>query len=216
MANAVILSIDIASELDLNNEIILDGDAAAALFLEARTANSWADEEVTDQTLHAIYALTKMGPTAFNGQPLRITWIRSTEARERLVEHMMDGNKAKTLTAPMVAVLSFSKEWHSLLPTTAPHMAEMLMPMFEANVESRTAAANNNAHVQAGYFILAARAAGLAVGPMTGFDSAGVDAEFNADSSHQSFMVVNLGKPSGAADRDRLHRLEFDLATVTL
>lgn len=210
------MSIDIATEIDLNNELILDGDAAAALFLEARTANTWTDEEISDDTLQAIYALTKMGPTAFNGQPLRITWVRSAEARERLVEHMMDGNKAKTLTAPMVAVLSFSKEWHSLMPTTAPHMADMLMPMFEANEESRTAAGNNNAHVQAGYFILAARAAGLAVGPMTGFNPAGVDAEFNADNGHQSFMVVNLGKPAGQSAHERLHRLDFDLATVTL
>lgn len=210
------MSIDIATEIDLNNELILDVDAAGALFLEARTANNWSDEEISDDTLQAIYALTKMGPTAFNGQPLRITWVRSAEARERLVEHMMDGNKAKTLTAPMVAVLSFSKEWHSLMPTTAPHMADMLMPMFEANEESRTAAGNNNAHVQAGYFILAARAAGLAVGPMTGFNSAGVDAEFNTDNGHQSFMVVNLGKPAGPSAHERLHRLDFDLATVTL
>ncbi|ALO66128.1 malonic semialdehyde reductase [Arthrobacter alpinus] len=210
------MSIDIATETFLHKELILDGDAAAALFLEARTANSWSDEEISDETLQAIYALTKMGPTAFNGQPLRIMWVRSAEARERLVEHMMDGNKAKTLTAPMVAVLSFNTEWHSLMPTTAPHMADMLMPMFEANAESRTASGNNNAHVQAGYFILAARAAGLAVGPMTGFDSAGVDAEFNAGSTHKSFMVVNLGKPNGGLDRERLQRLEFDLATVTL
>ncbi|POH56995.1 malonic semialdehyde reductase [Arthrobacter glacialis] len=210
------MSIDIASEPDLNNQLILDADAAAALFMEARTANSWSDEKVSDETLQAIYALTKMGPTAFNGQPLRITWVRSSEARERLVEHMMDGNKAKTLTAPMVAVLSFSQEWHALMPTTAPHMADMLMPMFEANVESRIAAGNNNAHVQAGYFILAARAAGLAVGPMTGFNPSGVDAEFNGDSNFKSFMVVNMGKPSGDVDRDRLHRLDFDLATVTL
>lgn len=209
------MSIDIATEIDLNNELILDGAAAATLFLEARTANNWSDEEITDETLQAIYALTKMGPTAFNSQPLRITWVRSTEARERLVEHMMDGNKAKTLTAPMVAVLSFSKEWHALMPTTAPHMAEMMMPMFEANVESRTAAGNNNAHMQAGYFILAARAAGLAVGPMTGFNPAGVDTVFNADNSHQSFMVVNLGKPSGTSTHERLTRLDFDLATAT-
>ncbi|MHA7268951.1 malonic semialdehyde reductase [Arthrobacter sp. HLT1-20] len=207
---------DIASELDLNNQLILDADAAAALFTEARTANTWSAEEVSDETLRAIYTLTKMGPTAFNGQPLRITWVRSSQARERLVEHMMDGNKAKTLTAPMVAVLSFSQDWHALMPTTAPHMADMLMPMFEANAESRIAAGNNNAHVQAGYFILAARAAGLAVGPMTGFNPAGVDAEFNADSHFKSFMVINMGKPSGDADRDRLHRLDFDLATVTL
>lgn len=210
------MSIDIAPEIDLDSQLTLDSDATAALFLDARTANSWSDEEISDETLQAIYALTKMGPTAFNSQPLRITWVRSTEARERLVKHLMDGNKAKTLTAPMVAVLSFTTEWHSLLPTTAPHMAESLMPMFEGSIDTRSAMGSNNAHLQAGYFILAARAAGLAVGPMTGIDPAGIDAEFNADSTHKSFMVVNLGKPAGPSAHDRLHRLDFDLATVTL
>lgn len=209
------MSIDIASEIDLNNQLILDADAAGALFLEARTANSWSDEEISDETLQAVYALTRMGPTAMNIQPLRISWVRSTEARERLVAHMGDGNKAKTLTAPMVALLSYTNEWHELLTTTAPHMAGMI-PMFESNVETRNAMATNNAHLQAGYFIVAARAAGLAAGPMTGFDAAGMDAEFNSDSPYKAFMVVNLGKPNGVVDRDRLARLDFDLATVTL
>ncbi|WP_104111826.1 MULTISPECIES: malonic semialdehyde reductase [unclassified Arthrobacter] len=209
------MSIDIATETDLHKELILDGDAAAALFLEARTANSWSDEEISDETLQAVYALTKMGPTAMNIQPLRITWVRSEEARARLVEHMSDGNKAKTLTAPVVALLSFTNEWHDLLTTTAPHMAKMI-PMFEGNADLRKTMAANNAHLQAGYFILAARSAGLAAGPMTGFDAAGMDAEFNAGTPYNSFMVVNLGKPNGVADRERLQRLEFDLATVTL
>lgn len=209
------MSVDIATEISLQDELILDADATAALFLEARTANSWADEEISDETLQAVYALTKMGPTAFNMQPLRISWIRSAEARERLVAHMGDGNKAKTLGAPMVALLSYNKDWHEVLPTTAPHMAGMI-PMFEQNVPLRHAMAANNAHLQAGYFVMAARAAGLAAGPMTGFDMDGMDAEFNADSTHKVFMVVNLGKPNGVVDRDRLARLEFDVATETL
>lgn len=209
------MSTDTATEINLDDALILDGAAAAALFLEARTANSWSDEEITDETLQAVYALTRMGPTAMNIQPLRITWIRSAEARGRLVAHMNEGNKAKTLGAPMVAVLSYTNEWHELLATTAPHMASMA-PMFEANTETRNHMALTNAHLQAGYFIVAARAAGLAAGPMTGFDAAGIDAEFNAGAPHTAFMVVNLGKPNGVVDRDRLHRLEFDLATTTL
>lgn len=209
------MSIDISSETNLTDSLILDADTAAALFLEARTANSWSDEEITDETLQAIYNLTKMGPTAMNIQPLRISWIRSGEARQRLVEHMNDGNKAKTLGAPMVAVLSFTNEWHELLPTTAPHMAGMV-PTFEASLETRSAMGHNNAHLQAGYFILAARAAGLAVGPMTGFNGAGIDAEFNTGTPHTTFMVVNLGKPSGTEARARLERLGFNDATETI
>ena len=210
-----IMTIEITREFDLDSELILDSDAAAALFLEARTANSWADEQISDETLQAVYTLTKMGPTAMNIQPLRIAWIRSSEARAQLVEHMNEGNKAKTLAAPMVAVLSYTNEWHNLLERTTPHMASMA-PTFEKNLDSRNTMAVTNAHMQAGYFILAARAAGLAAGPMTGFDASGVDAHFNAYTSCSAFMVVNLGKPSGVIDRQRLPRLDFDSATVTL
>lgn len=209
------MSIDIATEIELSDELILDASTTAALFLEARTANSWSDEEISDETLQAVYALTKMGPTAMNIQPLRISWIRSTEARERLVEHMNDGNKAKTLTAPMTAILSFTTGWHDLLPTTAPHMAAMI-PSFEENADARQNMGLTNAHLQAGYFILAARSAGLAVGPMTGFDAAGINADFNAGTCESVFMVVNLGKPADTNDRPRLPRLDFDVATATL
>ncbi|MDO5753549.1 malonic semialdehyde reductase [Arthrobacter sp.] len=209
------MSLDVATEPDIHHELIVDKEAAAALFLEARTANNWADGEIAEETLQAVYALTRMGPTAMNIQPLRITWVRSPEARGRLAVHMNDGNRAKTLAAPMVAVLSYTPEWHELLPTTAPHMSSMV-PTFESNPDARKLMAVNNAHLQAGYFIMAARAAGLAAGPMTGFDAAGLDCEFNADSDSKSFMVVNLGRPSDVIDRPRLPRLEYDAATVTL
>lgn len=209
------MSVDIASDTNLQDELILGTDAADALFLEARTANSWAEDEISDETLEAVYALTRMAPTAMNIQPLRITWVRSAEARERLVAHMADGNKAKTLTAPMVAVLSYDTDWHELMPTTAPHAAGMV-PTFAANDALRQGMAANNAHIQAGFFIMAARAAGLAAGPMGGFDAAGIDAEFNADTKRTAFLVVNLGKPDGIVDRERLHRLEFDAATATV
>lgn len=209
------MSIDIAPENTLDASLILDSEAANALFLQARTANSWANDEISDETLEAVYALTKMGPTAMNIQPLRITWVRSTEARERLVAHMADGNKAKTLTAPMVAVLSYTNEWHQLLETTAPHMSGMTN-VFEGDADTRNHMALTNAHLQAGYFILAARAAGLAAGPMTGFDAAGLTAEFHAGTPLTAFMVVNLGKPDGVTDRERLARLDFGHATVTL
>lgn len=205
----------LAPEIDLASELILDAAAAESLFFEARTANSWAEDEVSESTLQAVYAMTRMGPTAMNIQPLRIIWVRQGDARERLVAHMNEGNKAKTLGAPMVALLSFDANWHELLPTTAPHMASMV-PVFEADTATRTAMAKNNAHLQAGYFIMAARAAGLAVGPMTGFDMAGMDAEFNTDNSSSAFMVVNLGRPDGVVHRARLTRLGFEEATLTL
>lgn len=209
------MSIDITQEINVHDDLILDPQATDTLFLEARTANSWADGDISEQTLQTIYALTRMAPTAMNIQPLRISWIRSPEARARLVAHMSEGNKAKTLTAPMVAVLSYDTDWHELMPTTAPHAAGMI-PTFAANDSLRQGMAANNAHIQAGFFIMAARAAGLAAGPMGGFDASGIDAEFNSGTQRKAFLVVNLGRPNGIVDRDRLHRLEFDAATQTL
>lgn len=209
------MSIDVAPVNTLEDQLILDGTTADALFREARTANSFSDETISDSTLEAIYALAKMGPTAMNIQPLRITWVRSAGARERLVAHMADGNKDKTANAPLTAILSFDGSWHELLPTVFPPAAAR-QDMFAQNEGIRTAMGNNNGHLQAGYFILAARAAGLAAGPMSGFDSAGVDAEFHGESGHTSFMVVNLGKPGAAAAHPRLPRLEYEVATTTV
>lgn len=219
------MSIDIAADSFLDRhlvlddalalDLILDREAANALFLEARTANSWSPEEIADDTLEAIYALTKMGPTAMNIQPLRITWVRSPEARGRLVAHMNDGNKEKTATAPLVAILSYTNEWHQLLETTTPHMSG-LTSVFEADVDTRNHMALANAHLQAGYFVMAARAAALTVGPMTGFDAVGLTAEFHADAPLTAFMVMNLGKPDGLIARERLPRLDFAVATATL
>lgn len=198
-----------------SDQYVLDAGALDALFREARTANTFTDEAVTDEQLHAIYELTKFGPTAMNIQPLRITWVRSAEARAKLVRHMAEGNQAKTATAPMVAVLSFDPEWHEQFPVFFPQAAER-KAMFDGNDEVRTVMGNNNAHMQAAYFLLAVRAVGLAAGPMTGFDAAGVDAEFHADQNLRSFMVVNIGKPGENAWFPRLPRLDYDFATTTV
>lgn len=194
---------------------ILDGDALDLFFREARTANTFTSEPVTDEQLRAIYELTKFGPTSMNIQPLRITWVRSAEAREKLVAHMAEGNRAKTAAAPMVAVLSFDTEWHEQFPVFFPHAAER-KAMFDGNDELRAVMGNNNGHMQAAYFIMAVRAAGLAAGPMGAFDAAGVDAEFHAGQNKRSFLVVNIGKPGEDAWFARLPRLDYDFATATV
>lgn len=202
-------------EINLLDELILDEKTVAALFLEARTANSWADDEVSTATLEAIFRLTRMGPTAMNIQPLRITWVKSAPARQRLVTHMFAGNKEKTLGAPMVAILSYDPAWHETLVTTTPHIADRAAT-FGADAALREEMAIINSHIQSGYFIIAARAAGLAAGPMTGFNADGVNSEFFAGSSRRSFMVVNLGHPDTIQGRARLPRLGSDVATQTI
>ncbi|MGZ8736550.1 MAG: malonic semialdehyde reductase [Nocardioides sp.] len=188
--------------------LALSPDAQDLLFREARTANSFTDEPVTDEQVAAIYDLVRFGPTALNSQPLRITLVRSDEARERLLKHMADGNRAKTADAPLVAILAADTEFHENLGRTFPHFPGA-RDLF-ADKTARGQAAKFNASLQIGYFLLGVRAAGLAAGPMGGFDAQGLDEEFYAGTGLTSLLVVNIGRPGPDAWFDRLPRLEHN------
>jgi 3-hydroxypropanoate dehydrogenase len=194
--------------------LVLDPAAQDLLFREARTANTFSDEPVTEEQVQAIYDLVKYGPTAFNQSPLRITLVRSEEARERLVGLMAEGNQPKTRTAPLVAILSADNEFHDELPALLPHFPQA-KDLFFAERPVREQAALVNATLQAGYFIVGVRAAGLAAGPMTGFDFAGVQKEF-LDDDHTPLMVVNIGKPGEDAWFPRSPRLAYDEVITTV
>ncbi|GAA2936137.1 malonic semialdehyde reductase [Kitasatospora cinereorecta] len=194
--------------------LVLDPAAQDLLFREARTANTFTDEPVTDEQVQAIYDLVKYGPTAFNQSPLRVVLVRSAEGRERLVQHMAEGNQPKTSTAPLVALLVADNEFHEELPALLPHFPQAKDAFFaERPVRERSAALN--AALQAAYFIIGVRAAGLAAGPMTGFDAAGIEKEF-LDSDHKLLMVVNIGKPGEDAWFPRLPRLAYDEVVTTV
>ncbi|MGO3256586.1 MAG: malonic semialdehyde reductase [Glutamicibacter ardleyensis] len=192
----------------------ISSDAADQLFFEARSANAFSDEPVSDEVLDAIYDTMKMGPTLMNNQPLRITWVKSAEARQKVSETMAGTNAQKALTAPALAILSFDTEWHEEFPSFFPHAPER-KAMFE-DQGARTAIGNNNAWLQAGYFIMAVRAVGLAAGPMAGFDAAAVDAVVNADGRNKSFLIVNVGKPGADAWFGRLPRHDAQFATRSI
>lgn len=195
---------DIASPLGK-----LDDEGRATLFTSARTANTFADTPVSDAELSEIWELSKWAPTAANVQPLRILYVRPGEARERLVQHMSEGNQAKTATAPAVAVLAVDTQYHEYIPTLLPFRPE-LKDVFDANEEMRTDTGRFNATLQAGYFIISIRAHGLAAGPMAGFDGAGIDAEFFPDGRWRSILVINIGHPGPEPWFDRLPRLDHD------
>ncbi|MBW8800960.1 MAG: malonic semialdehyde reductase [Streptomyces sp.] len=195
--------------------LVLDPAAQDLLFREARTANTFTDEPVTDEQVQAIYDLVKYGPTSMNQSPLRVTLVRSPEARERLVKHLAEGNQQKTAAAPLVAILSADNEFHEELPELFPHF-EGAKAMFDgAGREAREKNADLNAALQAAYFIIGVRAAGLAAGPMTGVDFAGVQKEF-LDDDHTPFVVVNIGKPGPDAWFPRGPRLAYDDVVTTV
>lgn len=194
--------------------LALAPDAQRLLFRDARSANAFTDEPVSDDQLRAIYELVKWAPTAANSQPLRITIVRSPEAKSRLLPLMADGNREKTASAPVTAILAadtrFFEHWDRLRPFQPGGGAR-----FADAPEKAESFARFNAGLQAGYFVVGVRAAGLAAGPMGGFDSAGIDAEFFPDGMQRSILVVNIGHPAEDAWFERMPRLDADEVITT-
>ena len=193
----------------MNAHLELSPDAQNLLFRDARTANAFSDEPVTDEQVAAIYDLVKYAPTAMNNQPLRVVLVRDGDPRERLLKHMADGNRDKTANAPLVAILAADVDFHEQLPRTFPHFPGA-RDLFAGDAAAREQVARFNATLQVGYFLLGVRAAGLAAGPMSGFDAASLDEDFFAGTSLKSLVVVNIGKPAENAWMDRLPRLPLD------
>jgi 3-hydroxypropanoate dehydrogenase len=179
------------------------------LFTSARTANTFTDDPVSDEQLQAITELAKWPPTMANTNPLRILFVRTAEGKERLGPLMSEGNRSKTLSAPAVAVLAVDLDFHDKIPELLPFRPE-LRDNFVADAANRERLATFNGALQAGYFILAVRAAGLAAGPMLGFDGPGIDSEFFTGQSWKTILVVNIGKPGVDPWFGRLPRLAHD------
>lgn len=202
------------TSLDIDRAIQIDEAARDLLFREARTANAFTDEPVTDEQLEAIYELVKWAPTSMNTQPLRIVVLRSEEAKARLVPLLAEGNQAKTAAAPAVALLAADVDFHDELPKVFPHVPGA-RDLF-SDEDARTGTAELNAGLQIGYLILGIRAVGLAAGPMTGFDAEAVTEEFFPDGRHRVLVAVNIGRPAENAWLDRLPRLDYDEVVTTL
>ena len=185
----------------------LDSTGRSLLFTEARTASLFDDTPVTDDELRDVWDLARWSPSAANSQPLRVLFIRTTGSRERLIPHLDEGNREKTSNAPVSAVLAWDENFHEHLPDLFPTKGEAIRARFENQPESRHELARQSAALQTGVFLLAARAVGLATGPMAGFDRNGVDAEFFSGMTWRSHLVVNLGRPSSGPVMPRLPRL---------
>lgn len=199
----------------VDQSLVLAEEAQNLLFRQARTANTFSAEPVTDEQVQAIYELVKWAPTSMNQQPLRIVLVRTDEGRNRLLKHMAEGNQPKTQKAPLVAILAADLHFHEKLPKVFPIRPEA-KDFFAGNDELRDTNARLNATLQVAYFILGVRAAGLAAGPMTGFDAKGLSAEFFPDGKQHALVVVNIGKPGADAWFDRLPRLDYDEVVTTV
>ena len=185
-------------------------DAISRLFHDARSHNGWSPRPVSDAELQEIYEITRWAPTSANCSPLRVVFVRSAAAKAKLTPCLMEGNVAKTAAAPVTAILGMDLDFPEKLPRLFPHTDARAW--FVGNQPLIESTAFRNSSLQCAYFMLAARAIGLDVGPMSGFDSGKVDAAFFAGTPVKTNMLCNLGHGDAAALFPRSPRLEFSEA----
>ena len=192
----------------------LDNSGLDLIFRTARTHSVWLDKPVDDEQLRHIYDLMKWAPTSANCSPARIVFVKSDNAKKRLLPAMIEGNVEKTRTAPVTAIIAQDHEFFEKLPQLFPHADAH--SWFAGNQPLIDTTAFRNATLQGAYLIIAARALGLDAGPMSGFDNAKVDQEFFAGTSIKSNFLINLGY--GIPDKlfPRSPRLSFDEAAKIL
>lgn len=189
---------------------MLDDEALDRLFRAARTHRSWTDEPVPRATLEAIHALAALPPTSANCSPMRVVFVVSPEAKRRLMPCLSPGNVRQTMTAPATAIVAHDERFFDLLPKLYPYADARAWFADDQAVAAETAFRNGS--LQGAYLMLAARALGLDVGPMSGFDRAKVDAAFLAGTTWRSNFLCNLGHGDGAGLKPRAPRLTFDEA----
>jgi 3-hydroxypropanoate dehydrogenase len=207
---------------------ILDEQAMDLLFRKARTHNAWLDRPVSDATLRQLYELMKWGPTSANSCPARIFFLRTPQAKARLLPALSPGNMEKTRAAPATAIIAYDLRFYDKLPRLFPHNPGMRQVFVDAPQHVEVTARRNSS-LQGAYFILAARAVGLDCGPMSGFDNAKVDEEFFAagkcegcdeeflpEGHLRSNFLCNLGYGDSTKLFPRSPRLEFEEACMLL
>lgn len=178
------------------------------LFFQAHTNNAWQDKPVADELLHRLYDTLRMAPTSMNCSPARIVFVKSKAAKEKLSPALMEGNRAKTMAAPVTAIIGYDTRFYENLSKLFPPIPTA-RGMFESNPALSEITAFRNGTLQGAYLILAARAHGLDCGPMSGFDNAAVDQLFFAGTNVKSNFLCNLGYGDRKGVYPRNPRLEF-------
>jgi 3-hydroxypropanoate dehydrogenase len=187
---------------------MIEAQSLAQLFTEARTHNVFRDKAVSDELLQKAIELAKMGPTSANQSPMRVLFLRSHAAKERLRPALAPGNLDKTMGAPVVAITAYDEKFYDHLPFLMPHVDAK--SWFSGDPVKAARAAFQNGTLQVAYLIIALRAVGLDTGPMTGFDNAKVDAEFFPEGHVKSNVLINIGYGDAEKLFPRSPRFSFD------
>lgn len=183
-------------------------DMLDLLYLKARTHHAWLDREVKDELLTHAYELARMGPTSANDNPMRLLFIKSKEAKERLKPTLSPGNIDQTMSAPVTAIIAYDMQFYEYLPKLFPHADAKSWYVGQPELTYSTAFRNGT--LQAAYFMLACRALGLDLGPMSGFNNDLVDKEFFAGTSYKSNFLCNIGYGDPSKLHPRGPRFEFN------
>lgn len=178
------------------------------LFTEARTHSFWLDKPVDDKLLQQAYDIAKMAPTSANQQPMRVVFVKTPEAKERLLPLVDKGNFDKTKTAPVTAIVAYDLKFYNELPWLFPHVDAK--SWFGHNAESDKTAAMLNGSLQGAYLLIALRAVGLDCGPMSGFNKEAVDKEFFGGTEFKSNFLMNIGYGDASKLHPRSPRPDFD------
>lgn len=180
------------------------------IYRDARTHSAWLDKEVDDSLLVKAFDLTKMAPTSANCSPMRVVFVKSQDAKNKLKPCLAEGNVEKTMTAPVTAIFAHDMEFYEKLPKLFPHTDAR--SWFTGNDELIQSTAFRNGTLQAAYFMLAARAVGLDCGPMSGFDNDKLDEVFFKGTQFKSNFLCNLGYGDASKLHPRSPRFEFSEA----
>ncbi len=221
------MSLDTAPTAPLTDAV--SDEALDRLFRTARSFSFWLQKSVSDQTLHRLYDLMKWAPTSANSSPARLMFLRSPEAKQRLVPALAATNVEKVLAAPVTVIIGYDLRFYDRIPKLFPH-APGYRDVFAQSPELAEVTARRNSSLQGAYLIIAARALGLDCGPMSGFDNAKVDQEFfgagkDVGNCDQEFFPLTHVRSNflcniGYGDRSRLHprnpRLSFEEACALL
>jgi len=193
---------------------MLDQAVLATLFSDARSHNGWLDKPVSQSQLQQLYDLVKWAPTSANCEPARIVFVQSDDARAKLADCMAAGNADKVKAAPVTAIIGMDMAFLDKLPELFPHADAR--SWFAGNQPLIEATAFRNSSMQGGYFILAARALGLDVGPMSGFDAEKLDTAFFAGTTVKVNFVCSIGHGDTSKLFARSPRLSFEQACSVL
>ncbi|QCE33763.1 malonic semialdehyde reductase [Acetobacteraceae bacterium] len=186
-----------------------------ALLTMCRTPKHFLEKEVDPQMLEALYDLLKWGPTSGNSAPARFLFITNEKDKEALLASLSPGNIEALRSAPVIAAICYDPLFFNKLPKIGSEPA--LREWFSADVALSEETAFRNSTLQGAYFIFAARALGLDVLPISGFDGPMVEELFLRKQGWRVNFLAGLGYgepqnlPNGSP-APRLPRLPFEEA----